>query len=117
MNIQNREPGPASALDIDLASPTTDAMLANPKFQRLVRTRSTLGWSLAAVMCFVYFGLIALVAFDKPLVAQPVGNGPTTLGIVLGVAVIVTAVILVGIYVAIANTRFDAMSNDLKREI
>ena len=108
MNIQNKEPS---------VPVTTEATIADPRFQRLVRTRSTLGWSLAAVMLVVYFGLIGLVAFDKPLVAQPVGNGPTTLGIVLGVGVIVTAVVLVGIYVAIANARFDAMSRELNARI
>ena len=109
MNVQNT--------DAMLAATKTEAMLVNPAFQRLVRARSTLGWTLAAVMLLVYLGLIGLVAFDKPLLAQPVGSGPTTIGIVAGIAVIVTAIVLVGIYVAIANTRFDAMSRDLKAGI
>ena len=96
---------------------TTEAMMADPRFQRLVRTRSTLGWALAAVMLVVYFGLIALVAFDKSLIAQPIGSGPTTLGIVLGIGVIITAVVLVGIYVVIANTRLDDMARELNVEI
>ena len=109
MNIQNNE--------AMIAAASTEAMLANPKFQKLVRTRSSLGWTLAAVMVAVYFGLIALVAFDKPLVAQPVGDGPTSVGIVLGIGVILTAIVLVGVYVAIANTRFDAMSRELTGEV
>ena len=109
MNIQNNE--------AVLAASSTQAMLANPRFRALVRARATLGWVLSAVMLVVYLGLIALVAFDKPLVAQPVGDGPTSLGIVLGVAVILTAIILVGIYVAVANTRFDAMSRDLNADL
>ncbi len=116
LNIQNRDAKIASTLD-GLPSASTEAMLANPKFQQLVRQRSTLGWILAAIMVVVYFGLIALVAFDKPLVGQPVGAGPASLGIVLGVAVILTAVVLVGIYVAVANTRFDKMSDELTREV
>ena len=108
MNVQNNEA---------MLAVTTEAMMADLRFQRLVRARSTLGWSLAAIMLVVYFGLIALVAFDKPLVAQQVGNGPTTIGIVLGIGVIITAVVLVGIYVAIANSRFDAMSRELNARI
>ena len=108
MNIQNNEA---------ILAVTTEAMMADPRFQRLVRARSTLGWALAAVMVVVYLGLIALVAFDKPLVAQPIGDGPTTLGIVLGIGVIVTAIVLVGIYVAIANSKFDDMSRELNARI
>ena len=108
MNIQRNEAMPAA---------TTEAMMADPRFQRLVRARSTLGWTLAAIMLVVYFGLIALVAFDKPLVGQPVGNGPTSLGIVLGIGVILTAIVLVGVYVAIANSKFDAMARELNAEI
>jgi uncharacterized membrane protein (DUF485 family) len=91
--------------------------MANPKFQALVRQRSTLGWSLAAIMIVVYFGLIGVVAFDKPLVDEKVGGGPVSLGIVLGIVVILIAAALVGLYVAIANSRFDKMSADLNREI
>ena len=109
MNIQINE--------AQIATASTEAMLANPKFHKLVRARSNLGWTLAAIMVVVYFGLIALVAFDKPLIAQPIGAGPTSVGIVLGVAVILTAIVLVGIYVAIANSRFDRMSRELTGEV
>ena len=37
----------------------------NPKFQELVATRKSLGWTLSIVMLVIYFGFILLVAFDK----------------------------------------------------
>ena len=37
------------------------------------------------LMLFVYYGYIALIAFNKPFLAQPIGNGVTTLGVPLGV--------------------------------
>lgn len=91
--------------------------MAHPKFQELVRQRSNLGWTLAIIMIIIYFGLIALIAFDKPLLATTIGAGPTSLGIVLGVLVILSAAVLVGFYVMIANTRFDSLAADLEREI
>lgn len=109
MNIQTSEAVHHAA--------NAQAMMANPRFQKLVKTRSSLGWTLSLIMCVIYFGLIALVAFDKPLVAQPIGDGPTSVGIALGIAVILSAIVLVGIYVVIANTRFDALSRELKREV
>ena len=109
MNIQTNE-----AL---LTQATVKSIEDNPKFQQLVRARSSLGWALSAVMCFVYFGLILLVAFDKPLIAEKVGAGPTSVGIVLGIAVIVVAIALVGFYVIVANSRFDRMARELNSEI
>lgn len=94
----------------------TLAIQANPKFQQLVRSRNGLAWTLSGVMLFVYLGFILLVAFDKPLLASKVGDGATSLGIVLGLVVIVLAVALCAIYVVRANGRFDDLTQELTRE-
>ena len=94
-----------------------DAILNNPKFQELVHRRSRFAWTLSAAMLAIYFGFILLVAFAKPLMAMKVGGGVTSLGIVLGLGVIIVAFVLTGIYVAKANSRFDARTGDLNREI
>ena len=78
--------------------------------------RSRLAWGLTAIMLAVYFGFILLVAFNRELLARPIGGGTTTLGIPLGLGVIVTGVVLTWIYVARANRRFDALTRDLLRE-
>ena len=62
---------------------------------------------LTAVMVAVYFGFILLVAFAKPLMGSPVA-GKLTLGILLGVLVIVSAWLLTWIYVRWANRHYDA---------
>jgi uncharacterized membrane protein (DUF485 family) len=97
----------------------TDAarILRSPKFQELVRRRSALAWALSAAMLVIYFGFILLVAFAKPLLAIKIGSGVTSLGIVLGLAVIVCAFVLTGIYVQRANARFDELTSDLTREV
>ena len=92
-------------------------ILGNPKFQELVRTRSGFAWSLAAAMLAIYLGFILLVAFAPGLMAVKVGGGVTSLGIVLGLAVIVSAFLLTGIYVQRANSRFDDLTRDLTKEI
>jgi uncharacterized membrane protein (DUF485 family) len=94
-----------------------DRIVANPKFQQLVHERTRFGWILTAVILVVYFGFIGLIAFDKALLAMKVGGGTASLGLFLGVGVILIAFALTGIYVARANTRFDALSADLKRSI
>ena len=94
-----------------------DQIVTNPKFQQLVHERTRFGWILTAVILVVYFGFIGLIAFDKALVAMKVGGGTASVGLFLGVGVIVVAFILTGIYVARANTRFDSLSADLKRSV
>ena len=88
-------------------------MRQNPAFCALERERRALGWGLAVVMMAVYGVFLSLVAFDKPLTAQPIGQGPLTLAFPLGLGVILTAIVLTGIYVLRANTRFDQLTNDI----
>lgn len=92
-------------------------ILGNPKFQELVRTRSGFAWTLAAIMLAIYLGFILLVAFARDLMAVKIGGGVTSLGIVLGLVVIVSAFLLTGIYVQRANSRFDALTRDLQKDI
>ena len=82
---------------------------ANPDFIELVRSRRTFGWTLTVIMLVIYYGFIALVAYDKPLIAQPL-FGTVTVGLVIGLGVIVSAVLLTGIYVLRANGKFDELS-------
>ncbi|HYZ32233.1 MAG TPA: DUF485 domain-containing protein [Crenalkalicoccus sp.] len=92
-------------------------LLDNPKFKELVRTRAGFAWTLATVMLAIYLSFILLVAFARDLMAMKVGGGVTSLGIVLGLAVILAAFLLVGIYVLRANTRFDELTRDLQKDL
>ena len=65
-------------------------------------------------MLVVYFGYVALIAFDKALLARPIGGGVTSLGIPVGVGVILLAIVLTGIYVRQANREYDALVRALK---
>lgn len=89
----------------------------NPSYKQLVHERTRLGLILTILMLIIYFGFIGLIAFDKALLATKIGGGTASLGIYLGVGVIVAAFALTGIYVARANSRFDTLSADLKRSL
>lgn len=92
-------------------------VVGNPKFQELVRERSGFAKALSIAMLVIYFGFILLVAFAKPLLATKIGSGVTSVGIVLGLVVIMSAFALTGIYVQRANGRFDRLTSDLTREL
>ncbi|MCE4222215.1 DUF485 domain-containing protein [Methylobacterium sp. C25] len=96
--------------------PRLERVTSNPTFQTLVSERTRFGWILTILMLVVYFGFIGLIAFDKQLLATKV-SGTASLGLFLGVGVIVFAFILTGIYVTRANTRFDRLSAELVRSL
>ena len=100
-----------------MTADTENKIVVNPKFQRLVKTRQAFAWSMSAIMLIIYFGYILLVAYDKPFLAQKIGGGTTSVGIVVGLGVILSAIVLTAIYVAIANSKFDALAADLKQDL
>jgi uncharacterized membrane protein (DUF485 family) len=99
-----------------MASRDYDRVIQSPRFQELVRQRTRFAWTLTIVMLVIYFGFILLVAFAKPLLAIKVGDGVTSLGILLGLGVIIAAFVLTGIYVYRANSEFDELTRNLTRE-
>lgn len=102
--------------ETDLPDAKLARVASNPSFQALVTERNRFAWILTSLMMVVYFGFIGLIAFDKSLLAMKV-SGTASLGLALGVGVIVFAFILTGIYVARANTRFDRLSAELARSL
>ncbi|MBL0123133.1 MAG: DUF485 domain-containing protein [Betaproteobacteria bacterium] len=89
---------------------------ANPKYHELRRKRGSFGWFLTILMLVVYFGYIALIAFNKPFLAQPIGNGVTTLGIPIGMGVIIFTIVITGIYVRRANSEYDQLTAEILEE-
>ena len=89
---------------------------ANPKYLELKRKRTGFGVLLSILMLIVYYGFIALIAFNKEFLATPMGTGVTTIGIPMGIGVIVFTVAITGIYVNRANSEFDALSEEILRE-
>lgn len=93
-------------------------MRANPKYHQLKRTRNVYGWVMTLLMLVVYYGYIALIAFDKEFLATPLGsNGVTTIGIPIGVGVIAFTIIITGIYVRRANGEFDKLKAEIIKEV
>lgn len=86
---------------------------SDPKYQELKTKRSAFGWWLSLAGMLAYYGFILLVAFDKPLLAQKLGAGVTTVGMPLGVAVIVFTIIITWVYVRRANTEFDMLTEQI----
>ncbi|MDD5296449.1 MAG: DUF485 domain-containing protein [Rhodocyclaceae bacterium] len=96
----------------DMIKKITDS----PTYHKLVTTRSTYAWIMTILVMVAYYGFILLVAFDKELLASKIGAGVTSLGVPLGLGVIVFTILVTNIYVRRANSEFDDMTAQIVKE-
>ncbi len=90
---------------------------ANPKFVEFARMRSVYSIIMSILGALAYYGFILLVAYDKEFLAKKVGTGSVmSVGIPIGVGVIVFTIILTWIYVRRANSEFDDISAEIIKE-
>jgi len=90
-------------------------ILDDPEFKKLVRQKNLISTVLTIVELVLYFGFIALIAYNKPFLAQKMSEGSAiTIGIPIAVGVIFLSWILTGIYVFWANNKYDAMVQSVK---
>lgn len=90
---------------------------ANPMYHLLVKMRSSYSIIMTLCVMAVYYGYILLIAFNKEWLGTKLGADMTTsIGIPLGVGVIVITIILTNVYVRRANTQFDDMNAQIIRE-
>lgn len=89
----------------------------HPKFAELVSKRKRFAWTLSAVMLAVYYAFIMTIAFAPDLLGTPLSEGSiTSVGIPVGIGIILIAIALTGIYVRRANAEFDELNNQIIEE-
>ena len=89
----------------------------NPKYLEFRRKRNRLGLVLTVLMLLVYYGYVALIAFDKEFLAQPLSSsGVTTLGIPIALFVIVFTVAITLFYIRRANNEFDQLTQQILKD-
>ena len=95
-----------------------DKIKNNPDYQELVSKRSSFSIKLSVAMLVVYFTFILTIAFSPETLGTPLSSDSvTTVGIPIGIAIIIFAFVLTGIYTKRANTEFDDLSNKIKQAI
>lgn len=93
-----------------------ETIMNNPKFKTLVKERSSIAWTLSIAMLVIYLGFILLVAYAPKFLGTLMGTGVMTVGIPIGLFVIISAFILTGIYVQKANSKFDELTRQIVEE-
>jgi len=90
----------------------------DPNYKELVSKRTSFSLKLTAAMLAVYFAFILTIAFQPTLLGTPLSSDSvTTVGIPVGIAVIIFAFVLTGIYTKRANSEFDDLNNKIKNSI
>ena len=97
--------------------PVVERILQHPKYLELRQKRDRFGVILTVLMLLVYYGYIALIAFDKPFLGRRIGLGVTTVGVPLGLGVIVFTILITGIYVRRANRLYDDLTREILKDV
>ncbi len=101
-----------------MSGKTAHNILEDPDFQALAGQKRTISTILTAVELTLYFGFIALIAFNKPFLSRKLSEGSaTTIGIPIAVGVILLSWVLTGIYVYWANTSYDSLVKRVRDKI
>lgn len=92
-----------------------DQIKSDPNFIHLVHARSKFAWTLTIAMLVIYFGFVLTIAFNPSILGTPLSaRSVTTIGIPIGIGIIISAFILTGIYVRRANSEFDELTAKIK---
>ncbi len=90
----------------------------NPKYHELVSKRSRFAWILSIIMLVIYYAFILVIAFSPQSLGVKVSESSViTVGIPIGLLIIISAFVLTSIYVWRANTEFDNLTNQIKEEL
>jgi uncharacterized membrane protein (DUF485 family) len=93
-----------------------DQIENSESYKKLVKERSRFSWRLAGVMLFVYYLFILTIAFAPQTLGKSLG-GVMTVGIPVGIFIILFAFLLTGIYTWRANSEFDSLTEQIKEEL
>jgi uncharacterized membrane protein (DUF485 family) len=104
------------AMKTERAQRSSSEIIESKEFKALVAKRWKVSMALLTLLFVSYYGYILLVATNKELVSQKIGE-VTTLAIPLGIAAIVFAWMLTAFYVAWANKSYDPEVERLKGEL
>ncbi|HXA02017.1 MAG TPA: DUF485 domain-containing protein [Cytophagaceae bacterium] len=88
-------------------------IIDTPAFKVFVKKRWRVSLLLTFIMLFIYFGFILTIAFHKDWLAYKIGSH-ISIGLPIGVGIIISAWLLTGIYVSWANSVYDKKVEELK---
>lgn len=93
-------------------------VLNNPKFQKMAKTKRMYCWGFSILMFVIYVIFIMYIGSSPETFGTPVAAGKTTtVGIYVGLFVILFAIAITGIYVRQANGPLEDITQEVVREV
>ncbi len=80
-----------------------------PEYHELITKRSRLIWPLAILTVAAYVAFILAIAFVPHALGEPIGEGVISIGIVLGLALIIFNFVITLLYVRGANRTIEPL--------
>jgi uncharacterized membrane protein (DUF485 family) len=106
-----------------MATPTVEKnamshekLTSDPDFKAMVSSRLSIVSVLTVLTLISYYGFILLMAFGKEFLSKQIAPN-VTIGLPIGVVVIVISWIFTYTYANWANNKYDAMVENLKEKI
>lgn len=95
-----------------------EKVLKHPKYVELVQRRTRISMTFFFVALVIYSGFILTLAFMPDVFAQPIGSGWTmSVGVLTGILVIFSAVIMIALYTYVSNKTFDPLLEAIVRDV
>jgi uncharacterized membrane protein (DUF485 family) len=91
-------------------------IIESEKFKNLVKKRLNFSITLTIIILAVYFGFILSIAFYKEFLSIKIGEH-LTLGLPIGIGIIIFAWLLTGVYTRWANKDYDKAVRELRNEV
>jgi uncharacterized membrane protein (DUF485 family) len=95
---------------------TTEEIFNDSDFQKLSSQKNVISVILTILELVLYFGFIALIAFNKPFLSSKL-SGAITVGIPIAVGTIILSWIFTGIYIRWANSKYDVLVKKVREKI
>jgi len=90
--------------------------LEDPDFKKMVANRNVIAAILTILTLITYYGFILLMAYGKEALSAKISPN-ITIGLPIGVGVIVISWVLTFTYANWANRKYDQMVEDIKTKI
>ncbi|MFZ5997817.1 MAG: DUF485 domain-containing protein [Nitrospirota bacterium] len=93
-------------------------ILEDRDFKELSSKKNSISTVLTILELVLYFGFIALIAFNKPFLSSKLAEGKaTTIGIPIAVGTILFSWIFTGIYIWWANNKYDLLVKKVREKV
>lgn len=86
-----------------------DTLTSLPEYKALIAKRNKIIWPLLVLTVLAYISFILAIAFEPAALGKPIGGGVISIGIVLGLLLILFNFVITLVYVRAANRTIEPL--------